>query len=70
MFKLVMLSVWVGDYFLIVGFSGFGKLIMFNFLGLFDCLSVGEYWFVGVFIGDFFEDEWVVVRVWFIGFVF
>lgn len=66
----VDLMIVCGEYFVIMGIFGSGKLMLMNIFGCFDWLMNGEYLFIGCYVEGMDDDEFLVLCGCIIGFVF
>jgi putative ABC transport system ATP-binding protein len=66
----INLDVKKGEFIAIMGPSGCGKSSLLNILGLLDSSSSGEYWFDGIEVSKFKENQKSNIRKGAIGFIF
>ena len=66
----VSIEVQKGEFVAVMGPSGCGKSTLMNILGLLDSPTGGNYWFDGVNVAEFDENQQTMLRRGGIGFVF
>lgn len=66
----ISIDILEGEFVVIMGFLGCGKLILLNILGLLDNLIFGELWFIGKEVFCYLENDCIDMWNGNIGFVF